>query len=364
MINYKKTIFNEFDCDVWTQLKKSQKPILIYGMGNGADKIIKVFERYGIEYQDTFASDGFVRGHFYKGKRVLSYSEACEKYHGNFDVVVSFGSRLNEVIERIYSLEEKHSVFAPDVPVCDGEIFNEEFFDSHIDELFLARSYLSDEKSKDVFDDIVRFKLSGRLSYIRSATTSESEADSILQLDKYKAYVDLGAYNGDTVKKYTELCPNLEKIYAFEPDKRNFKKLFEYSQTLINTDITCLNYAGYECDTVLEFSSAGNRNSTATTQGSFQHKTVSIEAKAPDSVCRYADFIKYDVEGLEYSALLGSKKLITELEPDLLVSMYHLSEDMYRLPILVKKLNPNYSLYLRKLPYIPAWDLNLYAIKK
>ena len=42
---YKKKIFDKFDCDLWTYLSKAQKPILIYGMGNGADKIIAVFEK-------------------------------------------------------------------------------------------------------------------------------------------------------------------------------------------------------------------------------------------------------------------------------------------------------------------------------
>ena len=101
MINYKKYIFDEFDCDVWHTLAESNLPILIYGMGNGVDKIISVFEERGISYDDVFASDGFVRGHSYRGKRVLSYSEACEKYAGDFDIVVSFGSKLPEVIDRI-----------------------------------------------------------------------------------------------------------------------------------------------------------------------------------------------------------------------------------------------------------------------
>ena len=113
MINYKKYIFKEFECDVWQTLKRSKLPILIYGMGNGADKIISVFESYGIEYADVFASDGFVRGHSYRGKRVLSYSEACEIYKDEFDIVVSFGTKLPDVIERICALEEKHRVFLP-----------------------------------------------------------------------------------------------------------------------------------------------------------------------------------------------------------------------------------------------------------
>ncbi len=363
MNNYKNVIFDTFSCDVWTTLKDTDKPILIYGMGNGADKIISVFERYGITYSDVFASDGFVRGHNYRGKRVLSYTEACEKY-GSFDIVVSFGSNLPEVMERIYSLEKNHNVYAPDVPVCEGEFFNEEFFNTNCDKLFHARELFEDERSKLIFDNIIRFKLTGRLSYLRATECGEDEANACLRLNKYKTYADLGAYNGDTVKKYIALCPSIKEIYAFEPDKRNFKKLSAYCEELASIKATLLNCAAYSFDTTLEFSASGNRNSSAASQGSFQHKTVQIEAKALDSVCISADFIKYDVEGMEYEALLGSGLLIARCHPDLLVSMYHKSEDLFKLPIILKGLNPSYKLYLRRLPYIPAWDLNMYAISE
>ena len=364
MINYKNIIFDTFNKDVWHTLKDSNLPILIYGMGNGADKIISVFERYGIEFSDVFASDGFVRGHSYKGKTVISYSQACEKYKDGFDIVVSFGSKLPEVIEKIYSLEEKHRVYSPDAEVCGNELFCEEFFDAHIEELYNARQMLADEISKNVFDNIIRYKLTGKLCYLKATAFEEIECDSILNLDKYTSYLDLGAYNGDTIRKYKNLCKNLKEVYAFEPDRRNFKKLLAYCEQINDIKITPLNCAAYSRDTILTFSSSGNRNSTAIANGSFEHKTTNIDAKSPDSVLKNVDFIKYDVEGLEYEALIGSKNLISSCMPDLLVSMYHKSEDLFKLPLLIKELCPEYSLYLRRLPYIPAWDLNLYAIKK
>ena len=42
MNNFKNHIFDEFSLDLWDYLKAVKKPILIYGMGNGADKIISV----------------------------------------------------------------------------------------------------------------------------------------------------------------------------------------------------------------------------------------------------------------------------------------------------------------------------------
>ncbi|HCA56163.1 MAG TPA: FkbM family methyltransferase, partial [Ruminococcaceae bacterium] len=42
-------------------------------------------------------------------------------------------------------------------------------------------------------------------------------------------------------------------------------------------------------------------------------------------------------------------------------ALYHRSEDIFKLPLLLKEINPSYRLYLRQHPHIPAWDLNLYA---
>lgn len=363
MNNFKKHIFDDFSCDLWNYLKNVSKPILIYGMGNGADKIIGVLESYGIKYDDVFASDGFVRGHSYRGKTVLSYSQAVEKYD-DFIILLSFGTHLNDVMERIYELDKIHELYAPDVPVCDGPIFSESFFDVNIDKIIKARELLADDRSKKVFDDVIRFKLTGKVKYLKSSEDNESNFDKLLPFEKYKIFVDLGAYNGDTIKKYSKLCPNLKLIYAFEPDFRNFKKLKAYSDEEKEIIINAYNYASWDEDTTLEFSASGNRNSSGSGTASHQTKLVSVEARCPDSIVPSADFIKYDVEGAEHKAIIGSSKLIENFKPDLLVSMYHKSEDIFDLPLLLNSLNSKYKFFLRRLPYIPAWDLNLYAISE
>ena len=76
--------------NLWVHLKETKLPIVIYGMGNGADKIIEELEARGITVSDFFASDGFVRGHHFHGKRVLSLSEVKEKYE-SFIILVRFG---------------------------------------------------------------------------------------------------------------------------------------------------------------------------------------------------------------------------------------------------------------------------------
>ncbi len=44
------------------RLKAHDKPIFLYGTGNGADKIIAALDKYGVSLDGIFASDGFVTG--------------------------------------------------------------------------------------------------------------------------------------------------------------------------------------------------------------------------------------------------------------------------------------------------------------
>ena len=60
--------------DLWQTLAATDKTVVMYGMGNGADKILAVCERYGIEVREFFASDDFVRGQQFHGKTVRRFS--------------------------------------------------------------------------------------------------------------------------------------------------------------------------------------------------------------------------------------------------------------------------------------------------
>ena len=58
----------------WEQLQKTNKPVVMYGMGNGADHILRHLDRMGVSVCEFFASDSFVRGHSFHGKRVKKLS--------------------------------------------------------------------------------------------------------------------------------------------------------------------------------------------------------------------------------------------------------------------------------------------------
>ena len=378
--------------DLWQYLKTvshSGRPILLYGMGNGADKIITVSTAYGIPVADFFASDGFVRGHSFHGKVVLSFSQACEKYGAeNMIVLLSFASSRPEVLELIQHVADTCELYIPDVPVCGTELFNAAFYEAHLHEITAARALFADEESRRVYDGIIEYKLTGRMDILRATESDPADAyQSILRAERFTTTADLGAYNGDSIRDLRQYAPRLHTVIAFEPDRRNHRKLTEYGMALREAGdslaIHPIQAGAWSHTATLTFHGSGNRNagltdSPAEAQGHilpstadnpYFGKTAEVPVTSLDAVCKdllpvdtRLDYIKYDVEGAESEALLGSREIIRRDAPALLVSAYHRSHDLFRLPLLVHELNPTYKLYLRRMAGVPAWDINLYAV--
>lgn len=379
--------------DLWHYLKTASdggRPILLYGMGNGADKIITVCDAYGIPVSDVFASDGFVRGHSFHGKVVLSFTQACEKYGGsNMIVLLSFASSRPDVLETIDRVAATCEMYIPDVPVCGTDLFNTAFYEAHRHEIDTARALFADEESRRVYDGIIEYKLTGRMDILRATESAPADAyKNILHAEDFLTSADLGAYNGDSIRDLRQYAPALQNVIAFEPDRRNFRKLTEYGTALREAgdplNLHAIQAGAWSHTATLTFHGSGNRNAgltdspqeaqgnilPSTADNPYFGKTAEVPVTSLDAVCEELldadtsmDYIKYDVEGAETEALLGSRRIIERDAPALLVSAYHRSADLFRLPILVHELNPAYKLHLRRMAGVPAWDINLYAVK-
>ncbi len=351
-------------CDLWHYLALQPKPVVMYGMGNGADKIIDALALFGVEVADFFASDAFVRGQSFHGKVVLTYGQVCEKYD-DFVVLVSFGTRLPDVLAAVDNIAAERELYVPDVPVvCDDlarEIFTLETFEAHKSELAEVCDMLADERSRETFCDIILYRLTGRLDVLRRHECEPSEVYELLEADEIRSVADLGAYDGDSLRELAGFAPRLERAVALEPDARTFKKLTSYSETA-GFELTCVNAAAWSEDCTLEFTSGANRNSSLASKVGIKTgaKVKSVDAKRLDSLVEAVDYIKYDVEGAEFDAILGSRGVIERTKPKLLVSLYHRTEDLHRLPKLLSELGYR-ELFLRRYEYIPAWEINLIA---
>ena len=76
---------------VWKRLKRETRPIILYGMGDGALKIMSVCRSHGIKISGIFASDEFVRGHSFEGFKVKKLSEIEEEYERWGSLTICYG---------------------------------------------------------------------------------------------------------------------------------------------------------------------------------------------------------------------------------------------------------------------------------
>lgn len=344
--------------DMWDALAFEKRPIVVYGMGNGADKLIARFEKYGIEIADFFASDGFVRGHSFHGKRVKSFSEIKSEY-SDFVIVLSFASNREEVIDMLSAIDSEYDMYVPDMPVAGEEYFDREFYNAHYSEIAEAYRAFSDTDSRSAFASIVTYKLTGKMSYILSAFSTRDELYRELPLEKIKSVIDAGAYNGDTVKEAIEYFPSLKHITAIEPDPKNFKKLLRYVEGVSSPNVSAVNAAVWDNLGNAEMMSSGNRNSSLDSTSSFEYRDAGVTLITLDSLGLSPDYVKYDVEGAELRALVGSSETIRRSHPTLLVSLYHRSEDIFRIVNYLTREYPFYRPVLRRLKCLPAWEIDL-----
>ncbi|MDR2931876.1 MAG: FkbM family methyltransferase [Oscillospiraceae bacterium] len=341
--------------DIWARLQRTDKPVVLYGMGDGADKVLRILSRSGVKPAGVMASDDFVRGQSFHGFTVETLNQARARL-GDFVVLQCFATRRPDVLAHIRALAKTCEYYAPDVPVYGDELFDAAFYFRNRQALGRVYDRLADARSKRVFEAVLRYKLSGDITALDGTDTCADASLALTRPESGSVFVDAGAYDGDTVALFLNTAGHAcERVVALEPDRRSFKKLQARVRSLGAPNIQCLNMAAWDRPGMLAFGqTAGRQNAIVT------GKTPDIHADSIDNILNGAKaaLIKYDVEGLEEEALRGSEKTIRMFRPALIISAYHRSRDLFALPMMALDFYEGYKLYLRRPDYIPAWDLH------
>ena len=333
--------------------KNSGLPVVVYGMGNGGEKVFSWCRENSIAVEGVFASDDFVRGQEFLGHRVERYSDIKARL-GKFLVLLAFGTQLEEVMQRIDGISQEQLLLAPDVPVAGGEAFSKQGFFHRFERAERVFELLCDERSRQVFLSLIKYKLTGELGYLRESFCDEKK---LFDFGSDEVCVDLGAYNGDTVLGFVRSTGGKYKeIIALEPEKRNFQKCVRNCMGL--DDVRLINAAGWSHDTVLSFNGGSGRQAKLEGSG----RSI-IAARSVDSVLsgKGCSYIKYDVEGADIPALEGSRDTIRRFAPKLLCSVYHRCYDLIDVPLYVDSIRQGYRYRLIQERYYPAWETLLAA---
>lgn len=182
--------------------------------------------------------------------------------------------------------------------------------------------------------------------------------DSVIVSPKeHEVFLDGGSLDGEDSMRFIDWCKGrYDKIYAFEPDKNNCRKLSKLAEK--HNRVTVYQEGLWSENTELKFSSGNAENSCISESGDLVVKAVSIDEKLGQE---RITFVKMDIEGSEYEALLGAEKTIRNYKPKLAVCVYHKPEDIFEIPLKILEYCPDYKLYLRHYSYADT-ETVLYAV--
>ena len=215
---------------------------------------------------------------------------------------------------------------------------------NHISDLGIVKSLLSDDHSRQVFDGYLSF-----LDRLDDAGFPEISPIPYFPVDLPRwsnplRIIDCGAFDGDTLRMAIKCNYSLGASISFEPDPINFLSLSQNIKNIPGAEAwPCGVSKSME---TLRFSAQGGTGSFVTANGEISIQCVGMDQAIPHFA---PNLIKFDVEGSEYPALVGAKEIIKKFRPGLAVSVYHLSEDIYRIPIFLSEiLGSNCDFYLRR----------------
>lgn len=230
-----------------------------------------------------------------------------------------------------------------------------------IDAFASALECMDDAVSQRCMLDIAAFRLGLNTAY-GSFKHSENQYFNPLTLTDFQGkairFVDGGAYNGDT---YLELCgmTEVETAHLFEPDAANFAQLTRHVSPT-GRKAQCLPLGLADSYRILSFNAGSGEGASISETG-----TAHIAVAALDDVLagHTVDFIKLYVEGAELQALQGARKLIQRSRPVLALSLYHLPQDLWELPLVLADLCEDYRFHVRQ-HYFNTFESVLYAVPR
>lgn len=325
------------------KINDSNLPLVIFGRVVGANPAFLSSVKVPVEYVVSNHPTSW-------GKRMWGLEvigpDRMEKAYSAYNVLILCVHYSEEITKQLQNLSSPPAeIFQLDLRFEQDDVAG--YFKKMQSTIENVYERFADQKSKDTYEALIRYRINRNPEYLHPIFCPEEEyfpemLDGIPFLTSNEIFVDVGAYIGDTVKRFiAAVNRQYHTIYAFEPDPLNYQKLIHETTEFPN--IICRQLSTLDrCDKI-HFCSNG-QTSQLKESGNVLVQSNTLDHQFENEP---VTFIKMDIEGAECLALRGARCLIQKYQPKLAICTYHSMEDMVMVPDLIVKLNPNYKLYLR-----------------
>jgi FkbM family methyltransferase len=222
-------------------------------------------------------------------------------------------------------------------------------------EVTAAHAMLADEGSRALLVAILRQRLLGDHDALPEPDFRHQYFPPDLPaLPRELAYVDCGAFTGDTLHALQGAGVRFTRVAAFEPDPPNYAQLVTAARGLDAALFPC---GVWDRLAQLRFSSDGSAGHLSE-HGEVVVQVVSLDEALPSF---QPDLVKMDIEGAEPRALEGGRAMIARTRPRLAVSTYHAPEHLFSLLLQIDSWGLGYRYFLRSHAH-NSFETVLYAL--
>jgi FkbM family methyltransferase len=223
---------------------------------------------------------------------------------------------------------------------------------------------LSDNDSREEFIQQIAWRVTGDFDALSDPAAEEIYFPHWIQpLGAEEAFVDCGAFDGDTILRFLQLRRDcFRSVTAFEPDPLNRSALSQTVGKIPASEqarIRVFPYALSDRKERVQFSATGTLGA-AVGAGDYEVDCVTLDEVLGTENPTY---IKMDIEGAEPGALRGSSKVIRNNSPVIAACSYHVQSHLWQIPLIMSEICPEYCILLRQHIQLVE-DLVAYAVPK
>lgn len=323
---------------------KKNSTIIFWGAGSTGQEAFDYLSTKGVRPNYFTDKQEKLHGKFIEDIEIIP-SEKIKKFVDPF-ILVTSNSYFPEISLKLKEMGVKETNFAcaniAPKHIREGA---REHLEKNITKYEEAYRLLADELSRNTYYSTLKYRLTLDNTILEPIFKSNQYFGHNFNVKPCRNYVDCGAFDGDTVKKFILTVGGCyDNIYCFEPDLDNYSKLIEYIEKKHLKNVHTFRIGVWNKKDILKFKSIGPAAGLISPDGD-----LSIEVNSLDNILesKKIDCIKMDIEGAELEALYGAINTIKNNRPLLLISAYHNLQDFYEIPIFINSLNLEYEFYFR-----------------
>lgn len=307
---------------VYQELKESDLPVVIWGLGSMSIEVEKRLEENGISAEGLFINVDPEKAHKIPRERKIFTIEELAKAFPQVNVVMGHGHYEMRDTLRQYSFVHKVYIIAN--PYLQYRVTGmAEYISAHEAELKEICALLADEVSIEALRAYCAVCATNNIEYLFDGdfcTGGMFEMES-LHIGKDETYLDVGAWEGDSIRGFLKQTGGAYKhIYGVEPDPDIFPVLRKNMEKFERIDLYQYGLGKVESSFFIE-----NKNTQSARLITAKEKTDKTEilVKTMDTLFPAAAFslIKIGVPFMFQDILEGGEQCIRRSKPRLIINV-------------------------------------------